>query len=157
MITTAVLEHVLHPHRVAEEIHRVVEPQGFVYSEVPATQAVHEGAYDFTRFPLGGHRLLFDRFDELDSGVSAGPGTALNWAIIDYFKALTARPRLSAALGMFARVAFFWVKHTDRWTTHTPGARDAASCTYFFGQRRDNAQSPQDIIDRYGDTRFSHT
>lgn len=157
VITTAVLEHVLHPHRVSAEIHRVLELGGFIYSEIPFLQAVHEGAYDFTRFTLGGHRLLFDYFDELDSGVVAGPGTTLTWALVEYFRSLSSNQRLSSALGLIARTVFFWIKYTDRWTKSTPRARDAASCTYFYGRYRETQVPPQDIIARYGKTSFSHT
>lgn len=157
VITTAVLEHVLRPHRVSVEIHRVLELDGFVYSEIPFLQAVHEGAYDFTRFTLGGHRLLFDYFDELDSGVVAGPGTALTWALVEYFRSLSSNRRLSSALGMIAQTAFFWVKYTDLWTASRPRARDAASCTYFYGRSRKTQVSSNDIIARYGETNFSHT
>lgn len=44
----------MEPWVVAEEITRVLKEGDFVYSEVPFLQAVHEGAYDFTRFTLGG-------------------------------------------------------------------------------------------------------
>jgi ubiquinone/menaquinone biosynthesis C-methylase UbiE len=48
----AVLEHVLDPSIVVQEIHRVLTPGGVVYAETPFMQPVHEGAYDFTRFSL---------------------------------------------------------------------------------------------------------
>src|SRR5439155_5186428 len=46
----AVLEHVLDPAQVVAEIHRVLRPNGYVCSEIPFMQQVHEGRYDFTRF-----------------------------------------------------------------------------------------------------------
>ncbi len=50
VITTAVLEHVLEPWQVSDEITRLLKEGGFIYSELPFLQGVHEGAYDFTRF-----------------------------------------------------------------------------------------------------------
>ena len=50
VLIQAVLEHVLEPQRVADEIHRVLGPEGLVYAEAPVMQQVHEAAYDFTRF-----------------------------------------------------------------------------------------------------------
>lgn len=58
VITTAVMEHVLYPEKVVAEIRRVLKKGGFVYSEIPFLQGVHEGAYDFTRFSMSGHRRL---------------------------------------------------------------------------------------------------
>lgn len=157
VISTAVLEHVLKPWVVAEEIHRVLAADGFVYSEVPFLQAVHEGPYDFTRFTLGGHRLLYEKFDEMDSGVVAGPGTALNWAVVEYARALSSNRKLASVLRMAAQTCFFWLKHTDRILGQSRRAQESASCTYFYGTRRETAVSPLDIIDRYGATEFSHT
>ena len=54
----AVLEHVLDPPIVAAEIYRVLKPGGLVYADTPFMQQVHEGAYDFTRYTVSGHRWL---------------------------------------------------------------------------------------------------
>lgn len=157
VITTAVLEHVIRPGRVADEIHRVLTPDGFVYSEVPFLQAVHEGAYDFTRFSLGGHRALFDRFEERDAGLVAGPGTALTWALVEFFRSIPGPRRLSQGLGMAVQCLFFWLKYTDYFMQNSPRARDAASCTYFYGTRKEAAFAASDIVARYGRSTFSHT
>jgi hypothetical protein len=57
--------------RVASEIHRLLKSGGFVYSEIPFMQQVHEGAYDFTRYTLVGHRALFRALDDLEMASSA--------------------------------------------------------------------------------------
>ncbi len=77
VICQAVLEHVLDPYRCVEEIHRVLRPNGLVYAETPFMQQVHGGTHDFTRFTHLGHRRLFRKFAEVDSGVVCGPGMAL--------------------------------------------------------------------------------
>lgn len=46
----AVLEHVLDPHVVVAEIHRLLKQNGYVYAETPFMRQVHERAYDFSRF-----------------------------------------------------------------------------------------------------------
>ena len=56
---TAVLEHVLEPQLVVDEIWRVLKPAGLVYAETPFMAQVHMDAYDFTRFTASGHRWLF--------------------------------------------------------------------------------------------------
>jgi len=99
VISTAVMEHVLWPDRVASEIHRVLRCDGFVYSEIPFLQGVHEGAYDFTRFSLSGHRRLYEYFNEIDAGMVAGPGPiwfGKSWMFSDTCR-LTARFQLRLA------------------------------------------------------------
>lgn len=157
VISTAVMEHVLRPEQVVAEIHRVLEKDGFVYSEIPFLQSVHEAAYDFTRYTLSGHRRLYEKFEEIDVGMVAGPGTALAWQIVDCAKALPRGAGMSKRMGMLARTLFFWVKYLDYIYQHNPRAIDAASCTYFYGKRRNYAVDPADIIERYGVSSFSHT
>jgi SAM-dependent methyltransferase len=77
----AVLEHVLEPAAIVEEIHRVLRRGGLVYAETPFMQQVHERAYDFSRFTQSGHRWLFKRFSEISAGPIGGAGAALVWSI----------------------------------------------------------------------------
>lgn len=81
VVIQAVLEHVLDPDEVVAEIHRVLEQGGTVYSEVPFMQAVHEGAYDFTRFSLSGHIWLFRNFKVDRSGPHGGPAVTFAWSL----------------------------------------------------------------------------
>ena len=145
VITTAVLEHVMYPERAAAEIHRVLASEGLLYSELPFMQQVHEGAYDFTRYSLSGHRRLFNGFAEIDAGMVAGPGTALAWAIENFVLAfLHGRPARWAAKAA-VRLVCFWLKYFDRLLVNKPQAMDGASCTYFFG-RKILGQVPDETI-----------
>jgi SAM-dependent methyltransferase len=157
VITTAVLEHVLYPNRVVAEIVRVLKPNGFIYSEIPFLQSVHEGAYDFTRFSMSGHRLLLNNFKEIDSGVVGGPGTALVWSLVDFFRALSSNARISSVLGMASRAMFFWLKYFDYVTKDNPHALNAASGTYFYGTKTVNAFSAVEIIAKYSGPEIKHT
>lgn len=108
VIIQAVLEHVLEPDRVVSEVHRVVKPGGFVYSEVPFMQAVHEGAYDFARFSLSGHIWLFREFAVEASGPHGGPAVSLAWAIKYLVWAVFGRRLGQAAFAMvFPPLALF--------------------------------------------------
>jgi SAM-dependent methyltransferase len=156
VITTAVLEHVLYPRKVVAEIVRVLKPNGFIYSEIPFLQSVHEGAYDFTRFSMSGHRLLLNNFKEIDSGIVGGPGTALVWSLVDFFRALSSNARISSLLGMFARAVFFWLKYFDYITKDNHSALNAASGTYFYGAKLVNTVSAANIISRYSGTKIEH-
>ena len=149
VITTAVLEHVLQPARVADEITRVLRLNGLVYSELPFMQQVHEGAYDFTRFSLSGHRRLFNAHHEIAAGMVAGPGTALVWAIEHFAAAFGPTPLAQKAARGAARLLFFWLKYFDYLLVHRPNAMDGASCTFFLGRKFAGHVSDADIISRY--------
>lgn len=148
-ITTVVLEHVASPERVVAEMHRVVKPGGLVYSEMPFMQQVHEGAYDFTRYSLSGHRRLFNGFAEIDSGMVAGPATTLVWAIENFSLAFVSRPILRLMTKALVRLVFSWLKYIDVLLRNRPEAMDGASCTYFLGARIEHKVSDAEIIARY--------
>jgi uncharacterized protein YbaR (Trm112 family) len=150
VLCQAVLEHVLDPQRVVDEIHRVLSPTGMVYSEVPFLQHVHEGAYDFTRYTQLGHRRLYRRFDAIDVGASGGPGMALAWAIRGYGHSWAGTSR--AARWVTARLVgllFFWLKYTDRRLAGTPAGFDSAAGTFFLGRRREDPVPDTQIVAQY--------
>ena len=158
VVTTAVLEHVLYPERVAAEITRVIKTDGLLYSELPFMQQVHEGAYDFTRYTLSGHRRLFNGFSEIESGMVAGPGTALVWAIENFGLAFTVRPVSRKVTKAVVRLFFGWIKYFDLLFVRNPAAMDGASCTYLLGSKAEGHVSDADIIALYvGAQNLKHT
>jgi SAM-dependent methyltransferase len=140
----AVLEHVLEPSRVVEEIHRVLEPSGLIYADTPFMQQVHEGAYDFTRFTLSGHRWLLRRFEEIESGPVAGAGTVLGWSAKYLLHALGA----PSALAKAALYASFPLRFLDGVGPRRNRA-DASSGVYFFGRRSEASLGPKDMVAYY--------
>ncbi len=149
VVTTAVLEHVMYPKRAATEIPRVLRLGGLLYSEMPFMQQVHEGAYDFTRYTLSDHRRLFNHFAELESGMVAGPATALVWSIENFVLAFVSEPILRRAAQVVVRIVADWIKHFDRLLKHSPQAMDGASCTYFYGIKREGVVPDPEIVARY--------
>lgn len=150
VVCQAVLGSVVDPERVVAEIHRVLRPDGLVYSETNFLQGVCMGRYDFTRHTHLGHRRLFREFDELSSGVQCGPGMSLAWAVVWFFMALAGHSRVGRALARGVVPFFvFWLPHLDRYLVETPGAYDAASGTFFLGRRRPDAVPDQEIIRGY--------
>ncbi|MBN4079185.1 class I SAM-dependent methyltransferase [Beggiatoa alba] len=149
VITTAVLEHVLYPERVAAEIIRVLKVGGLLYSELPFMQQIHEGAYDFTRYTMSGHRRLFNAVSEIESGMVAGPGTALVWAIENFVAAFMVRPPLRKISKAVIRLVFGWIKYFDLMLVDKPAAMDGASCTYLLGYKIEGQIPDADIIARY--------
>ena len=147
VIIQAVLEHVVDPYHCVEEIYRVLKKDGLVYAETPFMQQVHGGKYDFTRFTHLGHRFLFREFEEISSGVVAGPAMALAWAyryfLLSFVKSKAAR----AFVGAFVRLTSFWLKYIDYYLLNNPGALDAASQYYFMGRKSDLVPSDRELID----------
>jgi SAM-dependent methyltransferase len=158
VVTTAVMEHVMYPERVASEIARVLKIGGLLYSELPFIQQVHEGAYDFTRYTLSGHRRLFNHFDELDAGMVAGPGTSLAWSIENFVLAFFIGKKVRLLMKIFVRLSFSWFKYFDYLLIKRPQAMDGASCTYLYGRKMEGRVVDSDIIDRYnGAKHLTHT
>src|ERR1043166_1901177 len=149
VIIQAVLEHVLDPHRCVEELHRILKPQGFVYAETPFMQQVHMGRHDFTRFTHLGHRRLFRKFDELDSGAVCGPGMALAWAF-RYFLLSFTESRFARWLAYTtAAWCTFFLKYFDGCLINKPAALDAASGVYFLGRKSERVLSDRDLLGMY--------
>lgn len=128
----AVLEHVYRPEVVVAEIVRVLEPGGLVYAETPFLQPVHERAYDYMRFDLSGHRLLFARFDEIEAGPLGGPAAVLNLAVRGLVGGLTRS-------SLLARIAYGLTQPLVLLDRFVPeGWRvDYATGSYFLGRRSD--------------------
>jgi SAM-dependent methyltransferase len=142
---TAVLEHVIEPQVVVDEIWRVLKPRGLVYAETPFMQQVHERAYDFTRFTANGHRWLFRRFEQIDAGVNrgAGAGHALAWSVRCFLRAFFG--------GKFARIVAlpcYLLRHLDRFGDPRRRA-DAALGLFMWGRKSDHSLSPKDMVPYY--------
>jgi SAM-dependent methyltransferase len=140
----AVLEHVLEPHKVVNEIHRVLLDGGYVYAETPFMQQVHEGAFDFTRFTPTGHRWLFRGFQEVSSGVTRGPGTVLVWSIRYFVAALFRSYRIGNAVAGL----LFWLEYLDRLLDRR-FAMDGPSGVFFLGRSVERSLEPRDIVSTY--------
>jgi SAM-dependent methyltransferase len=149
VVVQAVHQNVVDPYRCVEEIHRVLTSDGVVYAETPFMQQVHLGRYDFTRFTHLGQRRLFRHFEEIGSGVLAGPGTALAWAcryfLLGFVKSRTAIGLVKA----WTRLSLFWLKYFDYWFDERPGAFDGSSAFYFLGRRATAVLSDRDLIQMY--------
>jgi SAM-dependent methyltransferase len=144
VVIQAVLEHVLSPSRVVDEIHRVLRPDGLVYADSPFLVPVHAGPLDFTRFTERGHRYLFRRFACIDSGVVNGAGTQLWWAIDFFVRALLRSP----TAGAVARLAFAWLPRFDRFLDARHNV-DAANAVFFLGRRSDKVVDDAEVIANY--------
>ena len=149
IIITAVLEHVLFPHIVVNEIYRTLKTEGNVYSEVPFMQQVHEGAYDFSRFSRVGHIALFNQFKIINSGIVAGIGTAFVWSIRYLFDSLLAPLKLNFLTKLLI-ILFQPIKILD-FILPEKYQEDFCSCTYVVGSKpKPNFKNNfQNVLDMY--------
>lgn len=149
VIVQSVLEHVVDPWQCVEEIHRVLKADGLVYAETPFMQQVHMGRYDFTRFTHLGHRRLFRKFEEIDSGAVSGPAMTLAWSYRYFLLSFTTSSLLRRVLGIFVRFTAFYLKYLDYLLIDKSGTLDAASAYYFIGRKSDRVLSDKDLIKLY--------
>lgn len=136
VIAQAVLHHVADAPRCVAEIHRVLKEEGVVYADTGFMVQVHGREFDFARYTPLGHRRLFRYFDEIASGISLGPGTALAWSLKYFFLSFTTSQSLRRAIGGCSRLAFFWLKYFDYFLKSRQAALDAAAGIVFLGRRR---------------------
>ena len=149
VIIQAVLEHVIDPYWCVEEIYRVLRQNGIVYAETPFMQQVHMGKFDFTRFTHLGHRRLFRRFEEIESGAVCGPGMALAWSCTYFLLSFVTSQSAQSAIRAFTRITLFWLKYFDYFLIERPGTLDSASGYYFLGAKSDRVLTDQELVHLY--------
>ncbi len=149
VLAVSVLEHVADPPRVVSEIWRVLAPEGRVYAATPFLQPVHMGAYDFTRFTPLGHRRLFRRFSEIDSGMALGPGVVAGWSLRMVLANLFPSRRWRAATSFVCLLLSVPLKLLDFATRRNPASLDGAGGVYFYGTRQEVALPDREIIGLY--------
>jgi len=149
-VAQGMLDCVPDPSKAIAELHRVLKPQGVLYSEVGFMQQQHDAAHDFWRFTAQGHRRLMRFFDEIDVGAQCGPGTALAWSVRAFARSVAGPRRvLQVILGRIAAAFCVWMPLLDPYFVKHPPAIDAASGTYFLGRRREEPVSDRELLARY--------
>ncbi|MBU74888.1 MAG: hypothetical protein CMM73_04185 [Rhodospirillaceae bacterium] len=141
----AVLEHVLEPNKVVGEIHRVLKDGGVVYAETPFMQQVHEGAYDFTRYTVLGHRYLFRDFEALDFGGNKGANVSLAWSLKYFAWAITRSHIVARIVGI---IAGFLLKPFG-YLLSKESLFDSSSGVFFLGKKSNLRLAHKDIIKLY--------
>lgn len=150
VIAQAVLEHVLDPFICVAEIYRVLKPGGMIYAETPFMQQVHGGKYDFQRFTHLGHRRLFRHFREINSGLVAGAGSSLAWALRYFVLSFAPNKKIDKVLSYVSCFLFFWIKYFDYLTNHSKGAYDSACGYYFCGEKQEGyLLSDKELLSQY--------
>lgn len=143
----AVLEHVVEPTKVVSEIYRVLKTDGIVYAETPFMQQVHEGAYDFTRYTVLGHRYLFKEFEMIKIGGNKGPDLVLVWALRYFVWSLTRSRKLARIVGL----SFGLFMRPFAILMSARSMFDASSRVFFLGKKAQSKStvSHKDLVSLY--------
>ena len=141
----AVLEHVVDPRLVVNEIHRVLKKDGFVYAETPFMQQVHEGAYDFTRYTVLGHRYLFKNFTSVKIGGNGGADVVLKWSIRYFFWSIFRNNIVGRFFGLLFSIPLI----PFRYFISTQSLYDSASGVFFLGRKSNSSITHKDLIKLY--------
>ncbi len=149
VVAQGVFEYLSDPFGVADEIHRVLRPRGLVYAESPFLQHVHGGGQDLFRYTPAGHRLVFRRFEEIRSGMTAGPGTVLSWSCRYFLRSFADRAATRFLADVAASLTTSWLWRFDRLLVRRPSALSAASGVYFLGRRSDVTLTDRELLDMY--------
>ncbi|MDB9862705.1 class I SAM-dependent methyltransferase [Litorivicinus sp.] len=141
----AVLEHVIDPKMVVAQIARVLKPKGAVYAETPFMQPVHEGAYDYTRFTVLGHRYLFRDFRAVKFGANRGADIALAWSLKYFMTALLRSKNIGRACFYLAIIFLLPVRPLlSRWIS-----ADSASGVFFVGVKTESRLTHRELPKLY--------
>lgn len=141
----AVLEHVVRPDDVVKEIHRVLKSDGIVYAETPFMQQVHEGAFDFGRFTLLGHRYLFRHFTVVRMGGVGGPGEVLAWSIRSFVIGIFRLRTLALVMWVLTVVPLkIFDKLADKRAEY-----DFSSGVFFLGRKSSIVLTPKELVELY--------
>jgi SAM-dependent methyltransferase len=134
VFSNAVLEHVRKPWVVAQEIRRVVRMGGMASINVPFLNVIHD-VVDYYRFTADGLRILFEDFEEVHVGVSAGPSSFYTIFFPEYASQFMPFRGLRT-LARYAIKSLIWpAKYLDFLIRRSDRLHVVADAFYFVGRR----------------------
>jgi len=139
VVIQGVLEHIKNPELVIQEIYRILNPEGYVFAEIPFIQAYHPDPMDFQRYTVQGIDELFHQYNKKEIGVAVGPASGFVWIAKEFFAVLFSLNNLilyKAFRWLFswllAPIAFF-----DLILERSKFAGVVASSIYYLGQKKE--------------------
>jgi uncharacterized protein YbaR (Trm112 family)/SAM-dependent methyltransferase len=133
--SNAVLEHVQRPWVVVDEIYRVLRPGGKVFINLPFLNVIHD-THDYFRFTDKGLQILFSSFEEIDSGVSAGPSSFLGPFFVAYVLCFIPSRHLKVLLRRPLSLLAWPMKYLDLLIRNSADLRLTADAFYFVGSKK---------------------
>jgi SAM-dependent methyltransferase len=138
VISDNVFEHLRNPERAVAEIHRLLEVGGVAYIATPFLYPFHSSPSDYQRWTKTGLETLFADFEIVESGVRAGPFSAL----CAYACHLTGvifsfgSPFLNSLFTNLSMFVLFPIKLPDLIFNHWPGAEEMAAVLYIVIRKK---------------------
>ncbi|MDP2947137.1 MAG: class I SAM-dependent methyltransferase [Nanoarchaeota archaeon] len=138
IINEEVLEHVVNPREVINEIKRVLKPNGLFYLTVPFVAAFHSSPSDYYRWSKEGLKELVRDFEELESGIRHGPTSAMLSVVNDWLATILSfgSNNLHQVFLMVFMVVTFPLKIFDYLISKFPSAQNIAFGFYYIGKKK---------------------
>ena len=138
VISEAVIEHVKYPKTYVNEIERVLKKDGAIFVVAPFVHPFHGYPSDFQRYSIEGLRVLFEDFEEIESGVYRGPSVALVNFVSDYLAGLFCCKRLAThiLLKSIFTLVIFPIKFLDIILIKRKNSFILAHCVYYIGKAK---------------------
>lgn len=132
------LEHVNRPAAFAAEIRRVLKPGGEAFLTCDFMYPFHAAPYDFQRLTREGLNLLFEDFDEVETGMASGPTGSLLLMFKEWAATLLSFGSRAVydLLYVAVSVATFPFKYLDILLCRYPTAEIAASSYYVLVKKK---------------------
>jgi SAM-dependent methyltransferase len=137
ILNIAVLEHVPNPQKVMDEIHRVLKPDGIVYTAFPFMQGFHASPYDFTRVTEEGIKVLHQVFEPIEVKPFGGPTSGMLWVLQEWIAILFSfgSKRLHLIIYLLTMVLTFPIKYLDFFLLKHPLAKNISSGFIYIGKK----------------------
>lgn len=109
-------------------------------------QQVHEGAYDFTRYTVLGHRYLFKKFKQIEIGGNNGPEVVFAWSVRYLIWSLFRSKELARVVALLIGLIMCPLKLI----TSKKSMYDASSGVFFLGSKVDKQNlTHKDLVNLY--------
>lgn len=131
VICNGVLQYCHTPQLVAEQLYRVMNPNGVLFIDAPWVQPYCPDTPDRFRYSEAALRGIFSAFEVIETGISIRPGSAFYMLGVHIAETLTHNRYINFAAGRVARVLLYpfrWIRTADE--SMTGGA------CYLIGRKR---------------------
>lgn len=135
VIIIAVLEHVRFPSVILNEVYYCLKKGGTIYCEMPFLQGFHAAPRDYWRVTKSGIQELLNKFNLIDCGICAGPGSTITWVVSEYVTLLFNNKTLSKIAKTIALILLSPLKYIDLYLIQRQDSEKIASGFYFLGKK----------------------
>lgn len=138
IINVAMLEHVVDPKTVVDEMHRILKGGGKIICFLPFIQPFHAAPNDFQRWTREGIGRLFSCFDHVEISMGCGPTSGMLWVVQEWLSILLSfgSKTLHDIFFLVLMVCTAPIKIFDTFMVKLPYAEKIASGFYVIGQKR---------------------